>query len=161
MEDYRQIINGARPGQIVPIVKRIDIKEPVDFFARLSNYGRSKNCCLFESREYLAGSGALSFGTAKPALYLTGTGADFTIKALSDTGRRILGYLATQKERFAFCESVEFGPVSITGRIKQIQGVVDEQTRLTSINQMDVLRAVAFAFHLASKPFRITLPDGP
>jgi len=156
MEDYRQIINGARPGQIVPIVKQIDIDEPVDFFAKLSDYGRAKSCCLFESREYLAGSGALSFGTTKPALYLTGTGADFTIKALSNTGRRILGDLATQKERFAFCESVEFGSESITGRIKQTQEVVDEQTRLQSTNQMDVLRAVAFAFRLASKPFRIT-----
>jgi len=33
---------------------------------------------------------------------------------------------------------------------------VDEQARLQSTNQMDVLRAVAFAFRLASKPFRIT-----
>jgi len=156
MEDYRQIINGARPGQIVPIVKRIDIKEPVDFFAKLSDYGRAKNCCLFESKEHLAGFTELSFGTTKPALYLTGTGADFTIKALSNTGRRILDYLSAGKERFAFCESVEYGSGLITGRIKQIQGVIDEQTRLTSINQMDVLRAVAFAFRMASKPFRIT-----
>ncbi len=156
MEDYRQIIQSAQPGQIVPIVKQIAIKEPVDFFAKLSDYGRAKNCCLFESREYLTGSGALSFGTTRPALYLTGTGADFTIKALSNTGRRILDYLSTNKERFAFCESVEFGPEAIIGRIKQTEEVVDEQTRLTSINQMDVLRAVAFAFRLASKPFRIT-----
>jgi len=160
MEDYRQIIHNASPGQIVPIVKQIDFDEPVDFFAKLSDYGRAKNCCLFESREYLAGSGALSFGTTKPALYLTGTGADFTIKALSNAGRRILKYLSTKKERFAFCESVEFGLEEITGRIgrggSRTARTVDEQTRLQSTNQMDVLRAVAFAFRLASKPFRIT-----
>jgi len=156
MEDYRQIIHSAEPGQIVPIVKEIDIDDAVDFFARLSDYGRAKNCCLFESREYLAGSGALSFGTAKPSLYVTGTGSDFAIKALSNTGRRILGYLSSDKERFAFCESVEFGAEAITGRIKQVEEVVDEQTRLQSTNQMDVLRAVAFAFRLASKPFRVT-----
>ena len=156
MDDYRQIIKSAKPGQIIPIVKQIDIDEPVDFFAKLSDYGRAKNCCFFESREYLAGSGALSFGTAKPALYLTGTGNEFTIKALSNTGKRILDYLSTKKKRFAFCESVEFGPEAITGRIKQIREVVDEQTRLQSTNQMDVLRAVAFAFRLASKPFRVT-----
>jgi len=157
MEDYRQIILGARPGQIVPIVKEIDMGEPVDFFAKLSDYGRAKNCCLFESREYLAGSRALSFGTAKPALYLTGTGPDFTIKALSKTGRRMIEYLSTEREkRFSFCESVEFGSEAITGRIKQVQKTVDEQTRLQSTNQMDVLRAVAFAFSLASKPFRVT-----
>jgi anthranilate synthase component 1 len=156
MDYYKEIIQNARPGQIIPIVKQIDIDEPVEFFAKLSDYGRSKNCCLFESREYLTGSGALSFGTAKPALYLTGTAADFTIRALSSTGKRILKYLASLKERFAFCQSVEFGPEAITGRIKQVTKVVDEQTRLQSTNQMDVLRAVAFAFRLASKPFRIT-----
>ena len=47
MDDYRGIIANAKPGQIVPIVKEIDINEPVDFFARLSDYGRSKNCALF------------------------------------------------------------------------------------------------------------------
>ncbi len=156
MDYYKEIIQNARPGQIIPIVKQIDIDEPVEFFAKLSDCGRSKNCCLFESREYLTGSGALSFGTAKPALYLTGTAADFTIRALSSTGKRILKYLASLKERFAFCQSVEFGPEAITGRIKQVTKVVDEQTRLQSTNQMDVLRAVAFAFRLASKPFRIT-----
>ena len=156
MDDYRQIILDAGPGQIVPIVKEIDMDEPVDFFARLSDYGRDKNCALFEASDYLA-ENALSFGTARPALYLTGTGNEFTIKALSNTGKRIIEYLSTEaKERFGFCESVEFGPETITGRIKQIEEVVDEQTRLRSINQMDVLRAVAFAFSLASKPFRVT-----
>ena len=155
MEDYRQIILNARAGEIVPIVKEIDIAEPVDFFARLSDYGRAKNCCLFEASDYLA-ENALSFGTARPALYLTGTGAEFTIKALSNTGRRMLKYLSADKDRFSFCESVEFSAEQITGKIKQTKEVVDEQSRLTSVNQMDVLRAVAFAFRLASKPFRVT-----
>ena len=157
MDDYRQIIRGAKPGQIIPIVKQIDMVEPVDFFARLSDYGRARHCCLFESREYLTGSGALSFGTARPALYLTGTGAEFTIKALSKTGRRMIEYLsAEQDKRFGFCEEVEFAADAITGRIKQDTVIIDEQSRLQSTNQMDVLRAVAFAFRLASKPFRIT-----
>ncbi|UCD50786.1 MAG: anthranilate synthase component 1 [Phycisphaerales bacterium] len=155
MDDYRQIIHGAEPGQIVPIVRQIDIDDPLEFFSKLTDYGRAKNCCLLESREYLAGTGALSFGTARPALYLTGTGSQFTIKALTRTGQRMLGYLADEK-RFAFCESVEFGPDAITGTIKKTEGTVDEQTRLQSTNQMDVLRAVAFSFRLASKPFRVT-----
>ncbi len=156
MDDYRQIILNADPGQIVPIVKRIDMAEPVDFFARLSDYGRAQNCCLFESREHLAGFTELSFGTAKPALYLTGTGAEFTIKALSKTGRRMVEYLSADKSRFDFCESVQFDAQAITGRIRQPQELVDEQTRLKTTNQMDVLRAVAFSFKLASKPFRVT-----
>ncbi len=155
MDDYRQVILGAEPGQIVPIVKEIDIDEPVDFFARLSDYGRAKNCCLLEASDHLS-ENALSFGTARPSLYLTGTGADFTIKALSRTGIRILDFFSAQKDRFAFCESVKFCPEEITGRIRQDEKLVDEQSRLQSTNQMDVLRAVAFAFSLASKPFRVT-----
>jgi len=156
MEDYEHIIRSAKPGQIVPITREINMADPMDFFARLSDYGRAENSCLFESREYLAGTGALSFGTARPALYITGTGLDFTIKALSNTGRRLLTYLASDPQRFAFCESVDSSDEAVTGRIKQIDRLVDEQTRLKSTNQMDVLRAVAFAFSLASKPFRVT-----
>lgn len=156
MDDYRQIILNASPGEIVPIVKRIDMTEPVDFFAKLSDYGRAKNCCLFESREHLAGYTELSFGTAKPALYLTGKDADFTIKALNKTGRRMIEYLSTQKSRFDFCQSVQFDAQTISGKIRTSQGLVDEQTRLKTTNQMDVLRAVAFSFKLASKPFRVT-----
>ncbi|MHC4395979.1 MAG: anthranilate synthase component 1 [Planctomycetota bacterium] len=155
MDDYKQIIHGAKAGQIVPVVKQIDIDEPADFFARLSDYGRAENCALFEASDYLA-ENALSFGTARPGLYLTGTGSEFTIKALSNTGRRMIKYLAGKKDRFGFCESVEFGAEVISGKIKQTEAVVDEQTRLTTTNQMDVLRAVTFAFSLASKPFRVT-----
>ena len=156
MDDYRPIIQNAQPGQIVPIVKRIDMTEPVDFFAKLSDYGRARNCCLFESREHLKGFTELSFGTAKPALYLTGTGADFSIRALTNTGRRMMEYLSNRREHFEFCESIEFSAETIGGRIKQSKELVDEQTRLKTTNQMDVLRAVAFAFKLASKPFRVT-----
>ncbi len=156
MEDYKKIIDGANAGEIVPIVKEIDMGCPVDFFAKVSDYGRNKDCCFFESKEYLAGSSALSFGTGRPGLYITGTGADFSIKALSKTGVRMLKYLASDENRFSFCESVEFGDKLIAGKIKQTTGVVDEQTRLQSTNQMDVLRAVAFSFKLASKPFRVT-----
>jgi len=155
MDDYRQLIIDAKPGQIVPIVKEVDIDEPVDFFAKLSDYGRAKNCALFEASDYLA-ENALSFGTAKPALYLTGTGTEFTIRALSNTGRRIIQYLTSDKKRFDFCERVQFSQENITGQIKRDERIVDEQSRLQSTNQMDVLRAVAFAFSLAGKPFRVT-----
>jgi len=155
MDDYRQIIADAKPGQIVPIVKELALTEPVDFFAKLSDYGRAQNCCLLEASDYLS-ENALSFGTARPALYLTGKADEFAIRALSNTGKRILEYLSTQKQRFAFCELIDFGQEQISGRIKKSEDVVDEQTRLKSTNQMDVLRAVAFSFSLASKPFRVT-----
>ncbi len=159
MDDYRKIIENAKPGQIIPLVKPIDIDDPVAFFARLTDYGRAQNCCLFESREYLSEDqvGALTFGTSRPALYLTGTGCEFSITALTNTGRRMIRYLSTTaKKRFDFCDSVQFNPDSITGKLAHNSQATDESSRLKTTNQMDVLRAVAFAFELASKPFRVT-----
>ncbi|MCP4452945.1 MAG: anthranilate synthase component 1 [Planctomycetes bacterium] len=156
VNDYRQIIQNAQPGQIVTLKEQIDISDPMDFFARISDYGRLENSCLFETKEYRADDSALSFGTAKPALYLTGRQNDFVIKALSTTGKRMLRYLASDKDRFSFCETLDVTDDAITGRIKRSEQIMDEQTRLNSTNQMDVLRAVAFSFKLASKPFHVT-----
>ncbi len=156
MEDYRQIILNAKPGQIIPIVKQIEMADPMDFFAKISDYGRVKNCCLLESREYMRGTSALSFGTARPALYLAGTGRKFEVRALNKTGRRMISYLTAHAEQFGFTEKVDFNSERIKGTIKPTKALTDEQTRLRSTNQMDVLRAVAFSFRLASKPFRVT-----
>jgi anthranilate synthase component 1 len=157
MNEFRETLNEAKPGEIIPVVRQMEIGDPVEFFAKLSDYGRAKDCALLEAKDYLA-ENALSFGTARPALYLTGKGQDFRIKALTPTGRRMVQYLGgAAKERFAFCQSVDFSEDTISGRIAAgREGMVDEQSRLKSVNQMDVLRAVAFAFRLASKPFRVT-----
>jgi anthranilate synthase component 1 len=158
MKDYEKRIHGARAGQIIPMVREIDITCPVEFFAKLSDYGRRKHCCLLESRDYLTegDAGELTFGTADPALYLTGRGNRFSIEALTPTGRRMLAYFAEHRERFAFCKSIAFAPECITGELEPHAGVMDEESRLKSVNQIDVLRAVGFAFELASKPFRVT-----
>jgi anthranilate/para-aminobenzoate synthase component I len=158
MNEIERQIQQARSGQIVPIVREIDIRCPVDFFSRLTDYGRKKHSCLLESRDYLSASsdGELTFGTAQPALYLTGTADKFRIEALTATGKRILKYLAAKSGLFDFCETIEFGQDCIAGIIRRPEGTLDEQTRLKSTNQMDVIRAVGFAFELASKPFRIT-----
>ena len=158
MTDFRKLVYQAKPGDIIPAVKEIDISCPMEFFAKLSDYGRKEHSCLFESKDHLDAEGAneLTFGTADPALYLTGKGAGFTIKALTDTGKRMLSYLASDDDRFAFCESINITEDAITGTIKKTTSTIDEQSRLKSTNQMDVLRAVAFAFRLARKPFRVT-----
>jgi len=157
MDEFVETLEEAKPGEIVPVVREMEIGDPVEFFAKLSDYGRAKNCALLEAKDYLE-ENALSFGTGRPALYLAGKGRDFTVKALTSTGKRMIEYFAgPARGRFAFCESIEFGSDSIRGRIATGQeGMVDEQSRLRSVNQMDVLRAVAFAFRLASKPFRVT-----
>ncbi|MDH4202171.1 MAG: anthranilate synthase component 1 [Phycisphaerae bacterium] len=158
MNDYKKRIEQAKPGQIIPMVREIDLTCPVEFFAKLSDYGRNKHCCLLESRDYLTegDAGELTFGTANPALYLTGTGNKFSIESLSPTGKRMIKYLSEHRQRFDFCKSIQFEADRITGQLEQNEGVMDEESRLKSTNQMDVLRAVGFAFELASKPFRVT-----
>ncbi|RKY04162.1 MAG: anthranilate synthase component 1 [Planctomycetota bacterium] len=158
MNDYKRRIEQARPGQIIPMVREVDITCPVEYFAKLSDYGRKKHCCMLESRDYLTegDAGELTFGTANPALYITGTGDEFSIEALSPSGKRMIRYFSEHRERFGFCKSVEFEAERISGRLKENGTITDEESRLVSTNQMDVLRAVGFAFELASKPFRVT-----
>lgn len=159
MTETNKKIKEAKPGQIVPLVRQIKIGEPVDFFAKLSDYGRKIHCCLLESKDHLSeGTGdELTFGTADPALYLSGKGQDFQILALSPVGLRMIKYLSTAAaDRFGFCKEINFEKDRITGRLNLSSKIIDEQTRLKATNQMDVIRAVNFAFELSGKPFRIT-----
>ncbi|MBU1261066.1 MAG: anthranilate synthase component 1 [Planctomycetes bacterium] len=159
MTELEQKISDAKAGQIIPLVRQIDVSEPVDFFARLSDYGRKQHCCLLESRDHLAegDQGELTFGTANPALYVSGSGADFQIVALSPTGKRMIKYFATAgRSRFDFCKEIKFENDRITGRLNLSHDIIDEQSRLKAVNQMDVIRAVNFAFELSGKPFRVT-----
>ena len=68
----------------------------------------------------------------------------------------MIGYLTQHRERFAFCKQVDVQPERISGQLGTNDGIMDEESRLKSINQMDVIRAVGFAFELASQPFRVT-----
>ncbi len=153
----RQIAE-ARPGQIVPIVRELSLDCPVDYFARLSDYGRKVHSCLFESRDHRADSdaGELTFGTALPALYLTGRAADFSIQALTPTGQRLIQYLAKEPNRFPVCSDFKMDTLAIHGTIASHAVTMDEQSRLKRPGQMDIVRAVAFAFEMAHTPFRIT-----
>ncbi|MEN6387159.1 MAG: anthranilate synthase component 1 [Phycisphaerales bacterium] len=154
----KKLIDEAKIGQIVPLVKEIEIPEPVDFFARLSDYGRKQHCCLLESKDHLEKhEGELTFATANPALYLTGRGSNFEIKALSPVGMRMINYFKTAaRERFDFCENIDFQSDRITGTLNRSNDIIDEQSRLKAVNQMHVIRAVNFAFELSGPPFRIT-----
>ncbi len=151
-------IQQARVGEIIPLVREIPMACPVDFFARLSDYGRTVHSCLFESRDQRADSdaGELTFGTARPALYLTGRGADFRIEALTEIGCRMLRFLAARSQRFPRCSRFRISENRIEGAVETASEILDEQSRLKRPGQMDILRTVAYAFHMAHSPFRIT-----
>lgn len=151
-------IQQAQTGEIVPLVREIPMACPVDFFARLSDYGRTVHSCLFESRDQRADSdaGELTFGTARPALYLTGRGADFRIEALTEIGCRMIRFLAARPERFPRCSRFRISENRIEGAVETASEILDEQSRLKRPGQMDILRAVAYSFRMAHSPFRIT-----
>ncbi|NLH17047.1 MAG: anthranilate synthase component 1 [Phycisphaerae bacterium] len=151
-------IQQAGTGEIVPLVREIPMTCPVDFFARLSDYGRTVHSCLFESRDQRADSdaGELTFGTARPALYLTGRGADFRIEALTETGCRMIRFLAARSQRFPRCSRFRISENRIEGAVETSSGILDEQSRLKRPGQMDILRAVAYGFRMAHSPFRVT-----
>jgi len=158
MKELNKQISQAITGQIIPFVREIEIPEPVDFFAKLSDYGRKQHCCLLESKDHLEqNKGELTFGTANPALYISGKGRDFQIVALSSVGKRMIRHFeTTARERFDFCKKIDFQSDRIAGTLDVSEDIIDEQSRLKSINQMNVIRAVNFAFLLSGNPFRIT-----
>lgn len=139
------------PGTLVPIVETLPFAlDPVDYFAKLSDYGRKKNSLLFESASIVPKYGERSLGTSDPCLKITGKGESFEINALNETGIKFLDFL---KNDFNFCDEVEHSNDFIKGKLKPKRGNVSEDERLKLKNHTDILRAIAFKFKSTSKPF--------
>ena len=150
MEQIKKSIEESAIGTIIPFTKELDYAiNPVEYFAKLSDYGRKENCILLESAEILTKYGEKSIGTADPCIIVRGKGDLFEIDALNSLGKRILNHI---KENFSFCSSIEIREDSIRGQIKRKKKETSEHERLKEITLMDVLRTLVFAFKLESKP---------
>src|SRR3989344_5834776 len=137
-------------GSVVPIVETLPFAiNPVEYFAKLSDYGRKKNSLLFESASIVPKYGERSLGSCDPCLKIMGKGEYFEISALNKTGTRVLGFL---KNDFDFCDSVEYSKDLINGKLKPKRGNVSEDERLKLKNHSEILRAIAFKFKPVSKP---------
>ena len=141
-------IKNAKIGSILPIYEAVDYIEPIEFFIKLSNYGRNKNAILLESAD--ASIKERSLGSANPCLKVTGKNEEFEIRALSNLGRKFLQFL---KGDFKFCDKVEYGNSAIKGRLKPARRNVSEDQRLKLKTHLDILRTVAFKFKPIEKPF--------
>ena len=131
-------------GSVVPIVETLPFAiNPVEYFAKLSDYGRKKNSLLFESASIVPKYGERSLGTSDPCLKITGKGESFEINALNETGIKFIGFL---KDDFDFCDEVEHSKGSIKGKLKPKRGNVSEDERLKLKNHTDILRTIAFKF---------------
>ena len=147
----KQLYGNLEVGSLVPVIETLPFAiNPVEYFAKLSDYGRKKNCLLFESASIVPKYGERSLGTSDPCLKITGKGENFEITALNKTGIKFLDFL---KDDFDFCDEVKYYEDSIKGKLKPKRGNVSEDERLKLKNHTDILRKIAFKFKPASKPF--------
>src|SRR3989344_4910447 len=128
MESNNNRLKDAKIGSIVPIVETLPYAlEPVEYFAKLSDYGRKKHSILLESADIVPKYGELSLGSANPCLKVTGYKEDFEIKALNNLGKKILKLI---KSDLSFCDKISYKQDSIKGKLMPKRKNVSEDQRL-------------------------------
>jgi len=151
IEEFQEIVEKANLNTIIPIYKVLDnIEDPVDYFAKLSDYGRKKNCLLLESADIVDKYGELSIGTSNPCLHIKGFKQEFEIKALNKLGETILKLI---KPDLKFCDKLTYKKSSIKGILKPARKAVNEEERLKLKTHIDIIRTIAFKFKPTEKPF--------
>jgi anthranilate synthase component 1 len=150
MEEFKEIVEKAKLNTVIPVYKVVDAPEnAIEYFAKLSNYGKKTNSILLESADIIAKYGELSLGSANPCLVVSGNKEEFEIKALNAQGEKII---KTLKGDFKFCDKVTYKKNSIKGILKPSRKEVSEDKRLKLKTHMDIIRTVAFKFKPTSKP---------
>ncbi|MDP6671138.1 MAG: anthranilate synthase component 1 [archaeon] len=140
-----------KQGTVVPIVKEISSDQSaIDFFAKLSHYGRKENSILLESADLVKQYGEKSIGSADPCLKVQGIGEKFEISALNQLGEEFIEFIGPSID---FVKDIELNKRSIKGSLKPVRATVSEGERLLQKTHADILRAIAFAFKPTSKPF--------
>ena len=151
MKEFFDKVKNADIGSIVPIYKEYNLSiDPIEFFSKLTDYGRRKNCIMLESADIMKKYGELSVGSADPCLILRGRGETFEIKALNKLGKKVLKFL---KGDFDFCDEVTYSKDSIVGVLKPKREQVSEEERMRLKTHIDIIRAVAFKFKAMEVPF--------
>ena len=73
-------LERASAGSIVPIYEEIGShQDTLEFFMKISDYGRKKNSILLESVDVVTKYGEKSIGSANPCLKVRGKGKKFEI----------------------------------------------------------------------------------
>ncbi len=151
MEQYLDKIKKAKLGQIIPVYKVIDGPiNSIEFFAKLSDYGRKKHSILLESADIVPKYGELSLGSASPCLKVTGSKEDFEIKAFNLLGKKILKLI---KKDLSFCDKITYKQDTIKGKLSPKRKSVSEDERLKLKTHMDIIRTITFKFQPTEKPF--------
>ena len=146
-------LKGAEAGGIATLYEEMPMPEglgAVEYFMRISDYGRKKDCILLESADIVTKYGEKSIGSAEPCLKARGKGNKFELVALNPLGKR---FLKGMHGKLGFAAKLKVSEGRISGEIPERKGVLSENEKLKSITAMDVLRAVAFRLKPAGKPF--------
>ena len=99
-----QLYKNLDIGSVVPIVETLPFAiNPVEYFAKLSDYGSKKNSLLLESASIVPKYGERSLGTSDPCLRIIGKEEFFEIAALNKTGVKFIEFL---KNDFDFCDEI-------------------------------------------------------
>src|SRR3989338_6974068 len=151
MHPAYNLIKNAKIGSIVPVVEVLPYAlQPVEYFAKLSDYGNKKHSVLFESADIVPKYGEKSLGSAEPCLKVVGKDKEFEIMALNKLGVKFLEFL---NHDFDFCDEVEYRKDKIIGKLKPKRKTVSETERLKLINHIDLIRKIAFKFKPTKNPF--------
>jgi len=142
-----------KPGTIRPFYRSFDYTgDAIDFFAKLSDYGKKKDCILLESADIIKKYGEKSIGSSDPCLKVKGREEDFEITALNELGQRFLKFIHRD---LAFADELKISRKKITGKLKKKNEFVSEEERLKLKTHADILRLIAFKFRPAIKPFPV------
>ena len=151
MEEIKNKVKNAKIGSIVPIVETLPYAlDPVEYFAKLSDYGRKSHCVLLESADIVPKYGEKSLGSANPCLKIVGRNDDFEIIALNGLGIKFIEFL---KGDFDFCDKIIYKKDKIVGKLTPKRSLVSEEERLKLKNHMSIIRKIAFKFKPTEKPF--------
>ncbi|MCR4369238.1 MAG: anthranilate synthase component 1 [archaeon] len=146
-------LRAAKPNQIVPLYEEVQSDgNAIEYFMKLSDYGRKKNSIFLESADVITKYGEKSIGSASPCINVIGKGDSFTITALNPLGKRLFPIIL---QKLKGSSSLEQKGNLISGTIKKSKGFMSESQRLLAKTQADVLRAVAFCLEPAYKPFPV------
>src|SRR3989338_2383888 len=99
-------LEEMQEGKLIPIVETLPYAiDPVEYFAKLSDFGRNKDCIMFESASIVPKYGERSVGSASPCLKIIGKDENFEITALNETGKKFIEALDGD---FDFCDEVKY-----------------------------------------------------
>jgi len=144
-------LEELQAGSIIPIVETLPYAlNPVEYFAKLSDNGRNKNCIMFESASIVPKYGERSVGSSSPCLRVTGKNENFEIIALNDIGGRFIKFLNGD---FDFCDEIKYEENRIYGKLRPKRRMASEDERLKLVNHAEIFRRIVFKFKPSEKPF--------